>query len=150
MDARYVEQFRCALVRRDDSLAVSLLENGRVTVGSLSRLQVGSVRKSSPLIFSAVFYEREPVVRALVRFGSNLDELCNVATYLRSEIDLSPTAFAISLGLISMLSLCHRLGSNMSCVARNKMDLISSVGFTLSTYEHPACSAYLLDNVYPM
>lgn len=50
---------------------------------------------------------------------------------------------------VSLLSLCHRLGADMSCVIRSTSNSNSAVEIAISGTKLP-CLVYLLDVVYPM
>lgn len=154
MNTEHVKQFVGALKRGDDASALSLLENGQVTFNSLW-LETDESRDNapfaSPLLFPAVHLVREHVVRALIRVGASINSFRERGGGGGRTV----AGDAIVGSNIPALSLCIRLGANMSSVfkvGRSSQDQsLSTVGssFDLAFMSaQPASLAFLLDEVY--
>lgn len=152
MDAEHVNQFEGALIRGDDSLALSMLQHGRVTVASLWRCEAdGDLTGVFPVLFAAIQHEREGVVRALVHRGADLDDF---HLHACGEYAVTAVGFAITNDSVSMLRVCHRLGAKFSKVFRGPAPMLlpgSDSGLMMAVASvKPACLAYLLDEVDPV
>lgn len=147
-----VMQFIAALRNADDASAMALLERGRVTVHSVATAaclgESDNVRDATaPIIWFAVLFGREQVARALIHLGADIDVIwqSNTASFIRT-----PAGEAVCRGDASALALCHRLGANLSRIARpvarpeSIMYSALSVALKMSKSD---CFAYLLDNV---
>lgn len=150
----YSSHFFEALQNGDDSSALSMLRSGRVTIRSRVSYEGGVVLEPAPVIFPAVEFGRELVVRALIGLGADIDTfhtLCDVEIGLA----VTPAGAAILAGCASNLALCHRLGACFSFVSRiptiDKRPHLpeSALGLALRFHRDPACLEYLLDSVYP-
>lgn len=146
----FINQFIVAVRGGDDASAVSLLENGRVSYNSHSVSEINGVRYPAPLIFIAVSLVREQVVRTLARLGASIDSLRDYA----GEESRTPAGDAIARNNIPALSLCFRLGANLSCVRRTKIERASPVLQDYSAVEtairkgKPDSLVFLFDKVY--
>lgn len=132
----------------DDASALDLLKSGRIQADTLLPFVVAGVTETAPVIFPAVLFLRDQVVRALVRLGANIDEL-RIDSGGRRE--LTPAGHAIYCGNVSALALCHRLGASMSFVSGIVDDSAvecSAIFFAVSNLRC-ACLEYLLDSVFP-
>lgn len=146
MNSDYVKKFMSALERGDESSALTLLETGRVTINSQLHQETEGVRHSYPLLFAGVQFAQEQVVRALVRLGASID------TFRVSSDGKLRTAAgdAIARSDISALSLCVRLGADLSCVLDTRESpqmLTSGVGCAILLAQ-PVSLSFLLDEVY--
>lgn len=125
MNSESVIEFGNALRCDDDASALSLLENGRVTIHSVYIYEGDGVRLFrdrwlvAPIIFIAIRFAREQVVRALVRHGASIDSFRD-AWNGGSDATQSATSVrdAIVDSNLPALSLCLRLGADLSCVYR--------------------------------
>lgn len=76
MNSEYVHWFVAALIERDDASALSLLENGGVTIDSVYfAADRTGVLHALPVLFVAVEEMREKIVLALVRLGASIDSV---------------------------------------------------------------------------
>lgn len=114
MNSEAVILFKVALQRGDDAFALSLLENGRVSINSVFVVEDDGARFSLPLMCLAVAFAREEVARALVWRGASIDSFHDG----RDASSITPAGEAILESNVSALSLFHRLGANLSCVSR--------------------------------
>lgn len=143
----YCELFKYFLEHDDDASALALLESGRVSENSHGRnfSEIPSNVPSIPLLFFAIFFEREVVVRALVSRGASLD------SYHGFDDKLCVTAVGYAIAMTfraSMLSVCFSLGGDVSraCLF-NEQDFASAVDVSI-IHIKPACLAFLLDEVF--
>lgn len=146
-EGRYVAGFLDALKRGNDSAALALLESGKLSAQSEYRHFFEIYGDSEPrsLIFPAVHFVREKVVRALVHLGVDIDTFRHEST----GNSLTPAGEAICSDSVPSLSLCHSLGANMSCVWRILLKDESMALETAIFEKQLACLGYLLDTVYP-
>lgn len=151
MDAEkeYVDRFGCAVERGDNASALSLLENGHVTIHSVLKLESkGPLRRGAqenyPVLCVAVLFVREQVVRALLRLGADID-----APHTTPNGDThTPVGDSIRRGSVSRLALCHRVGAKMTHVCSPAAPPETATTVSVAIEENqPACLAYLLDNV---
>lgn len=155
MDAkahRYAGVFLVALQKRDDAIALALLDQRHVTTHSVCIFEKDGGLTATPVIFLAIQYAREQVVRALVRLGADIDAFYPIDAdgVAIDGIAITPTGSAIRDGDAPSLALCHRLGANMSVVRRQSSVVLSAVSAAINSgVQQPVCLTYLLDNVYP-
>lgn len=155
MDAEraYVWHFVDALENRNDAAAISLLRSGHVTIRSLAKSYFGDAGEIDmvPLLFIAVRQVREKVVRELIRLGADIDGLHSKPAGDKGDMfSFSPAGEAFRFDNVDALALCHRLGANMSQVARYTWlgDFKLSAVYAAIWWMRVPCLEYLLDNVY--
>lgn len=155
-----ISRFVAALKAQDDASAQSLLENGRITIDSVHSFSDSKgVLHPWPILFAAIAFVREKVVRALVRLGASIDSfrLCDHEDGRPLQGQMTPVGDAIVAGNFRALSLCLILGANMSCVFRTfeipPRDM-SGLEFAVSIHSSGgnASLGFLLDKVhiYPL
>lgn len=111
MNAESVKQFTVALDQGEDDSALSLLENGGVKIDSFWVDEVDGVRHPHLIFFLAVLFVRDEVVRALIRLGADINSFRDAGI----GGSVTPSFDAIVASNVPALSLCHRLGANLSC-----------------------------------
>lgn len=155
MNSQCIIQFINALDRGDNASALSQLESGEVAFDSHVFLDNGGVPRALPIIFRAVALVREPVVLALVQRGASIDSFREGRPGGRDGERITPGGAAISDCNIQALSLCHRLGANMSCVSTLRghfpettpLVVCSGLDWAVIRAAH-APLVFLLDEVY--
>lgn len=146
MTSESVNQFMVALNREDGAAALTLMENGRVTIHSVYFLEVNGFQNSALVIFGAVELVREQVVLALIRLGANIDAIRDMG----NGSVVTPAGATIFQSNVPALSLCFRLGANQAGVYRTNdlpAMLISGLQVALGSGNH-APLICLLDEVY--
>lgn len=138
MTARDIEVFVRAIRKRQDVASVLMLENGSVPIDSMFMTSTGELWN---MINLAIFGTREAVVRALVRLGVAINEF-NIC----ERMDSTPAGFAILNGKVSMLAVCHSLGSTFSNVHQSPFGPCSAIELAIEK-NAPNCLEYLLDKV---
>lgn len=157
-------QFAFALSKGYDSSALGMLRDGRVTVNTRvpSEPVKAHYRGRGPqwgvpfsgtvsMMCATINFGREEVARGLLSLGANIDEIDRTES-IGSGLTCSDVTWAGRAILrceVSMLSLCHRLGADMSCVIRSASESNSAVELAITGMELP-CLIYLLDEVYPV
>lgn len=151
MDTKDNRPFVAALKQGNDAVALALLEKGHVTVHTLtSHGMPDFITAPCALLMSAIYHDREQVVRAVLRLGANMDEFVE-----GSSGYVNAVGFAVLHNRVSMLSLFHRLGADMSDVFKPKYFGLAdpssifshSVLETAIIFRRPACLAYALDTI---
>lgn len=146
MEEENVNQFVRALEGEDDDSAISMLEEGLVSIHSIAPHGDSG---NSTMLLCAVGRSREVVVRDLVRRGAKLDVLHNLSGQVGGGGNcISAPGLAIFQGNIPMLRLCHDLGAGMSCVQGSRSAPVSAVQLAISNRQH-GCLKCLLDVVLP-
>lgn len=141
MSTSHVNQFVAALRHEDDGLAISMLEDGLISGNFIYK---SANNDSYSLLCLAVRYERDLVAHTLLEHGASLEKTIN----LPSGSAVTAAGHAILLGNIYQLSICHRLGADMSIVCRMNGSSFSALACAILDME-PDCLAYLLDKVHP-
>lgn len=155
MDTKYVRLFIAALEQGNDAVALSLLEKGHVTVHSLASLgKPAFFAAPCAMLVPAIYFEREKVVRDLLRRGANLDKFIDIGAGSVNAVGL-----AVLFNRVSMLSLFHGLGAGMSDVFKPiPMNSLSSMFSHFESIPEsvldasiimrmPACLVYALDSI---
>lgn len=128
-----IDTFLKALQEKDDASAISLLSSGRFPAKSVSThvCFVDLSCDAIPILFMALNYSREAVVRALVERGADLDEF-----FAMSSGELyTAVGFAVFLECTDMIILAHSLGASMASVMKLETEQAASSALAMAIIE---------------